>query len=60
MYFTTVLKKKKTLTGKKNPWGIRTRELLKLVYYSLLKSQEKSAMLKELRLQTSKFSFNTE
>lgn len=52
----------KTLTRKNNPLGVRARELLKLIYYSLLglKSLEKSAIWKEPGPRTSKVSFTTE
>lgn len=52
MYLTTIY----------NPPGVSRRELLKRMHYSALvpKSLENSATLRDLRLQASKISFNTE
>lgn len=59
VYFITIFKNP---TRKNNLLGMRARELLKLIYYSLLglKSLEKSAIWKEPGPQTSKVSFTTE
>lgn len=54
------LKKKKNPNRKEKPLGCGAKELLKLIHSLPLESQEKSAMLRELRLQTRKGSFNTE
>lgn len=53
-------KKKNNPNRKEKPLGCGAKELLKLIHSLPLESQEKSAMLRELRLQTSKGSFNTE
>lgn len=60
VYFTTCFLKK-ALAGQNNSLDVGTREVLNVMHYSMLglKSLGKSTMLKELRLQTRKVSFNT-